>query len=597
MANYLTLVEQLSTAVDQLNQVLQGDETTTVNINGKVQPSVQKKTLDEVNAKVQLVLDAAADIDAVKYATIDAGIAATIDGQFFSVVSDDDYIYLDLYRNDNGVAVFKKTYPSSSSLKNIASLKNLAKNQNFNDASEVYAVNSTITEVDNNILSFLTTKPYGQVYQMAAINGGDKYYLSLQFKTDNPEAYLDVFNPVNGAQIAKQNHSGSGEFEKLDFIFESNNDGVVSLRALDTRSGYILEIKEMIFINLTQAFGGGKEPAIEKVRDIINITTNGDDFFENGSALSFSDIATPALKLKNFFVNLVDNRLTVIKKYSQTHDLKLVWEKFYPNYLFNLQSMSLIENTSEEISLEYQKGVKIIGLGTDTLGPWLIKAINNINGDMQNSTNFTGGSHGYNNNYNQSPSNTKTGESNSIFFKIDGLIKSKFTGYCNSIDVFFENSIQAANTKKADGSGRNVLIERYHLNFHNQDIHVNCFVEFTEAVTVDKYYGLQSVIPAMFKDKIFYHTCDNMRVESAGQISNSISGYCNQISIWKGINCIDMTLDTSVGLGRLQKRGGSSYNAFTTAYNKSYFYLIEDCDFNAGDVVTYSGKYKFHSKG
>lgn len=114
MANYLTLVEQLSTAVEQLNQVLQGDETTTVDINGKVQPSVQKKTLDEVTAKVQLVLDAAADIDSVKYTTTSAGIAATTDGQFFSVVSSDPENYLDLYKNESGVPAFNKSYPSVS---------------------------------------------------------------------------------------------------------------------------------------------------------------------------------------------------------------------------------------------------------------------------------------------------------------------------------------------------------------------------------------------------------------------------------------------------------------------------------------------------
>ena len=112
MANYLTLVEQLSTAVDQLNEVLQGDENTTVTINGQQQPSVQKKTLDEVNAKIQLVLDAAADIDAVKYATTAAGIAATTDGQFFSVVSPNDDSYLDLYKNESDIAVFQKSYPS-----------------------------------------------------------------------------------------------------------------------------------------------------------------------------------------------------------------------------------------------------------------------------------------------------------------------------------------------------------------------------------------------------------------------------------------------------------------------------------------------------
>ena len=114
MANYLTLVGQLSEAVDQLNQVLQGDENTTVTINGIEQPSVQKKTIEEVNAKVQLVLDAAADIDAVKYATTADGIASG--AKYFSVVSDNNEIFLDLYENVAGFAELKKSYPSTNFL-------------------------------------------------------------------------------------------------------------------------------------------------------------------------------------------------------------------------------------------------------------------------------------------------------------------------------------------------------------------------------------------------------------------------------------------------------------------------------------------------
>ena len=114
MSEFLELTEDLKTAVGQLNQVLQGDENTTVMIDGEEKPSVQKKTLDTVNAQVQLVLDAAADIDAVKYANTAAGIAATTNGQFFSVVSNNNERYLDLYKNESDVAVYKKSYPSTN---------------------------------------------------------------------------------------------------------------------------------------------------------------------------------------------------------------------------------------------------------------------------------------------------------------------------------------------------------------------------------------------------------------------------------------------------------------------------------------------------
>ncbi|MBB1292204.1 hypothetical protein [Pseudoalteromonas sp. SR41-4] len=112
MSDFLELTDQLRASVEQLNQVLQGDENATVEINGVQKPSVEKKTKDTVNAQVQLVLDAAAEIDGVKYGSTAAGLSATSSGQFFSVVSPDDDKYLDLYKNEAGVAVLKKSYPS-----------------------------------------------------------------------------------------------------------------------------------------------------------------------------------------------------------------------------------------------------------------------------------------------------------------------------------------------------------------------------------------------------------------------------------------------------------------------------------------------------
>lgn len=130
MSNYLNTLELLSTAVDQLNEILQGDENTTVLINGESKPSVQKKTLDEVTAKVQLILDAAADIDAVKYGTVSAGLSSSSNEGYFSVVSDNDSNYLDLYKNDNGAALYIKSYPSTILVSDLAiKSKEFLKNQ------------------------------------------------------------------------------------------------------------------------------------------------------------------------------------------------------------------------------------------------------------------------------------------------------------------------------------------------------------------------------------------------------------------------------------------------------------------------------------
>ncbi|TVU83797.1 sialate O-acetylesterase [Pseudoalteromonas neustonica] len=120
MSDFFKLTQDLSQAVDQLNAVLQGDENTTVLIGGEEKPSVQKQAIDAVNAKMQIVLNAVADIDAIKYQTISSGLTASPNGGFFSVVSASESRYLDLYQNENGVAVFKKSYPSNQAITEVA---------------------------------------------------------------------------------------------------------------------------------------------------------------------------------------------------------------------------------------------------------------------------------------------------------------------------------------------------------------------------------------------------------------------------------------------------------------------------------------------
>lgn len=51
------------------------------------------------------------------YSDATTGMSATSDGDYFSVISTDDNAYLDLYLNDSGVAVYKKTYPNENAVK------------------------------------------------------------------------------------------------------------------------------------------------------------------------------------------------------------------------------------------------------------------------------------------------------------------------------------------------------------------------------------------------------------------------------------------------------------------------------------------------
>ncbi|WP_194442353.1 hypothetical protein [Pseudoalteromonas simplex] len=157
MSEFLELTGDLKQSVEQLNQVLQGDENTSVEINGVQKPSITKLIIDTLNSIVQLVTDAAADIDAVKYETTSAGIAATSSGQYFSVVSDDDTAFLKLYKNDGGIATFKKAYPNDKALDALYStivdefFVNYVTGGDFIDGNPELRSNSTVVDLDNQL--------------------------------------------------------------------------------------------------------------------------------------------------------------------------------------------------------------------------------------------------------------------------------------------------------------------------------------------------------------------------------------------------------------------------------------------------------------
>lgn len=71
--------------------------------------------------------ETAADVATVNgnvYETTTAGLAATVDSDYFSVVSADTNGYLDLYKNESGVAAYKKTYPSIEKITELESYVN-----------------------------------------------------------------------------------------------------------------------------------------------------------------------------------------------------------------------------------------------------------------------------------------------------------------------------------------------------------------------------------------------------------------------------------------------------------------------------------------
>lgn len=336
MANYLTLLEQLSTAVDQLNEVLQGDENTTVTINGQQQPSVQKKTLDEVNAKIQLVLDAAADIDAVKYATTADGIASGAD--YFSVVSQSSDIYLDLYKNEAGNAVFQKSYPSLEGVTPEQIIDAYNTNKPVSGQAVYNAVNEGNVFADNKIANsdfasgsttpfnterWNTTSVVGGAFvgESSGVGGwsyirqyptysvGDKIYFTFSAHSPTAGKQMVFQNQINDFTIAKD--IAANEWTRFSGI----RAGVVnSYNAVygifGTTAGEIYKLKNIMFINLTEVFGAGNEPDILDLESMLGSFQNG--YFNGTQKILSTKNILPLVKINK------SSRLNVTNTYPLT---------------------------------------------------------------------------------------------------------------------------------------------------------------------------------------------------------------------------------------------------------------------------------------
>jgi len=290
------------------------------------------------------------------------------------------------------------------------------------------------------------------------------------------------------------------------------------------------------------------------------------------------------------FVNKSGNIIDVISKYSDTQDMRISFNNTGNNQIFNFAGIYLINNAGVTTSDDYAGGVSMETIGTDWLSPHVILAVNNIDGDLPASTNFTGGNHAYN----EDATGSHTGRTTIVELYVDGRKQTSFSGYANYIDLYWSNNVQASNTKKADGTGREVLTENYHAHYDGFKWDVDCNIQFLEDVTWKIYYGLQCSNDA-WNDFVFYHSSPNRKWNVGTDNSTSGSTTCNLVTLKKDANYLDIGLDSAMGLGNREFLT-SGDACFTKSYAKTYFNLVKETSILSGDTVSYAGFYRFYNK-
>ena len=203
-----------------------------------------------------------------------------------------------------------------------------------------------------------------------------------------------------------------------------------------------------------------------------------------------SDMENIDIPSKRIAYKVLDNGIILSEKYDGENDIQYYLCKHSLNELFDFWHTYIYPNSKSnpiihEIDNNYRK---IYGDG-DWHAPIQIKAINNADGDNTDGTYFTGGMHGYKN---ATTDASKTARCAGVrFFSDRSEIFANDVGYAEEVVIYWENYLQASNTEKEDGSGREVLKECHTLTYINGEFHSHVELIPLEDITCVLWYGFQ----------------------------------------------------------------------------------------------------------
>ena len=321
------------------------------------------------------------------------------------------------------------------------------------------------------------------------------------------------------------------------------------------------------------------------------IESNYNFFNEKYNELSGSIEAIYNKKETTHKYCIIDNEKITVMWRNSGKNIAVSFAKKGVNKIFDV--LAVYYNEAEVFDTEISNYTLFINNTTDYLSPIVVKAENNVDGDLPESNHFTGGNHGYNNT-GETSNNSATGTSENIEFYIDGYKKDSYIGYFNYIEISWIDKIQATNTKKADGSGRYVLEEHHKITFDNvfDGFEITTFFYAKEKITITTLYGLQCAYLNSFDTISFVGSHSNKKTQAVknGLISDRNTEY---IKLNGNLN-VEFGVTSGLSDGYYEK----SYDAFTSG-NKAYLYLINPasankCTLDFDEYVFYKGYYKFN---
>ncbi len=300
---------------------------------------------------------------------------------------------------------------------------------------------------------------------------------------------------------------------------------------------------------------------------------------------AFANSGKSYIAMKNGFYYLVSS-------FSDEENIVFQLGRKGPNKLFEIIKVSFA-NTGISYENAINNGWTLYESYTDHFGPYGIVA---ENGDENFTGTFTGGNHGYENSGDTSigTKNTATGRCISLNVYADGVLITEGNGrYANEIVFDWVNGIQAANTKRPDGSGREVLTEHYRMVFDGKQFNIQNDITALENITITPYYGNQAIV-GWATDGIKYVGNSGDKWYPANAQHNSGNQTCSSYIAKKGVYHMQISYDPTYGLGK-GEHFGSSPSVMIEAYGKGYFSFFRDgCYAPKGSTFSYRGSYRYY---
>lgn len=311
-------------------------------------------------------------------------------------------------------------------------------------------------------------------------------------------------------------------------------------------------------------------------------------WYEYGDGL-FSDVQKSVDSVANTIVEykIKDGALMLRGHYMPNYDSVIVMNNGRGNGLWDFAKFGLIPADGNLADYAVADIDEIWSSGTDWHAPFQIQAINNADGDDASNVTFTGGNHQYNN---SGSGSTPTATSKYVRFYADGKPVTDGIGYAKHFTVEWCNGVQAYNTRKSDGSGREVLMEYHRMVYDGEKIEETVDLIANEELKILLWYGFQFSSRLTVYPNVRYIGGTNRAVTTD---DSSSSGNAAPWGIRAAGNAhqIEMHIDTSFDIGKREHYSGTA-GAFT-ANGKAYFNTVSNLTIHAGEMYSMRGGYRF----